>query len=396
MKVIGYSRQLSVFPGDDVDFLVSCDSEQYHADIVKLIHGDTNPDGPGLKIEPVQTGIDADFPGRVQRVVSGSHIEVPDHPKLRPGTEWTLQVMVAPTTPGGGVQGLVTKWDQSREAGHGLFIGEDGALQVWVGDGAGNVQRTSAGVPLLAGVWYLAVANQAADGAVTISQTPVVTVTNSRFAFASSWESTTATVTEPCPVRAPEDLAVPLVMAGYVSTTVGEGARQVIGGHLNGKLDRPRIHAVALGPERAEGAVENPRGNDLVAAWNFQEEITRDGITRTRHVTDVSLNRLHGRTWNGPARGMTGYNWQAQGAELRPRPRAVRRDPLSRRRSDRRRLGRRFHPDRPRRPAVRAVRSTVAGRWRRRPRAVLRARATWGREEDRLPRPYRELHGLCE
>jgi len=223
MKVIGYSKQLSVFPGEDVDFLVSCDTEQYHADIVRLIHGDTNPNGPGLKIEPVQTGIDADFSGRVQRVVSGSHIEVPDHPKLRPGAQWTLQVMVAPTSPGGGVQGLVTKWDQSREAGHGLFIGEDGALQVWVADGAGNVQRTSSGVPLLAGVWYLAVASQGADGAVTISQTPVVTVANSRFSFATSWESTTATVTEPCAVRAPGDLAVPLVMAGYVETAGGEG-----------------------------------------------------------------------------------------------------------------------------------------------------------------------------
>jgi N,N-dimethylformamidase len=312
MKVIGYSRQLSVLPGENVDFLVSCDTEQYHADIVKLIHGDTNPDGPGLKIEPVRTGIDTDFPGRVQRVVSGSHIDVPDHPKLRPGAEWTLQVMVAPTLPSGGVQGLVTKWDQSREAGHGLFIGEDGAVQVWVGDGAGNVQRTSAGVSLLAGVWYLAVASQGADGAVTVSQTPVVTVTNSRFSFATSWESATATVTEPCTVRAPADLAVPLVMAGYVETPAGEGSRPVIGGHFNGKLDRPRIHAVALDPERAEGAVENPRGNTIVAAWNFQEEITRNGITRTRHITDDSRNRLHGRTCNGPARGMTGYNWQAK------------------------------------------------------------------------------------
>jgi len=50
MKVIGYSRELSVFPGDQVNFLVSCDTERYHADIVKLIHGDTNPDGPGFKI----------------------------------------------------------------------------------------------------------------------------------------------------------------------------------------------------------------------------------------------------------------------------------------------------------------------------------------------------------
>ena len=89
-----------------------------------------------------------------------------------------------------------------------------------------------------------------------------------------------------------EDLAVPLVMAGYVETPAGEDSHQIIGGHFNGKLDRPRIHAVALDPERAEGAFENPRGNTVVAAWNFQEEITGDGITRTRHITDVSLGGL--------------------------------------------------------------------------------------------------------
>ena len=36
MKVIGYSEELSVRPGDRVNFYVSCDTERYHADIVKL------------------------------------------------------------------------------------------------------------------------------------------------------------------------------------------------------------------------------------------------------------------------------------------------------------------------------------------------------------------------
>jgi N,N-dimethylformamidase len=194
MKVIGYSDELSVFPGDRVNFFVSCDTERYHADVVRLIHGDTNPDGPGFKIDPVHTDVDADFDGRVQPVYAGSHVVVDDHPRLRLGPEFTLQVLIwptMPTKPAGywrpGAQGLVTKWDGSREAGYGLFIGEDGCLEAWLGDGAGNVQRTSSGKPLLAGCWYLA-AVSVGGGTVTLHQEPIVTSANGRFTLATSLE----------------------------------------------------------------------------------------------------------------------------------------------------------------------------------------------------------------
>ena len=71
MKVIGYTDEISVFPGDRVQVYVSCDAPRYHADVVRLIHGDTNPDGPGFKIEPVDAGEDADHNGRVQAVHAG-------------------------------------------------------------------------------------------------------------------------------------------------------------------------------------------------------------------------------------------------------------------------------------------------------------------------------------
>ena len=184
MKVIGYSKELSVFPGDEVNFLVSCETDRYHADIVKLIHGDTNPAGPGFKIEPKSTNIDADFQGRVQRVYAGSHVLVDDHPRLHLVDELTLQVLIWPTTPEKGVQGLLTKWDGSREAGYGLFIGENASIEGWLGDGAGNVQRVSSGKPLLAGCWYLA-ARRSAAAASRLHQEPIVTVANGRFALAT-------------------------------------------------------------------------------------------------------------------------------------------------------------------------------------------------------------------
>jgi N,N-dimethylformamidase len=317
MKVIGYSDELSVFPGDRVNFYVSCDTERYHADVVKLIHGDTNPDGPGFKIEPVGTDVDADLPGRVQQAHAGSYVLVDDHPRLRPGAALTLQVLIWPTMPTKpqgywrtGPQGLLTKWDAAREAGYGLFIGEDGSLEAWIGDGAGGVQRVSSGKPLLAGCWYLG-AVSLGDGTLTLHQDPIVTPTNGRFALASSLESTTAVVSEQARVTA-ADTDVPLVIAGYVERQTDEPAGVVVAGHYNGKLDRPRVHAAALSREQIAMQIENPHGPSLVGAWNFQEEITSQGIRQTRHITDVSANRLYGRTVNVPTRAVTGYNWQAK------------------------------------------------------------------------------------
>lgn len=312
MKVVGYSDELSVRPGDRVNFFVSCDAERYHADIVKLVHGDTNPGGPGFKIEPVSTDVEADYAGRVQRIHAGSHVLVEDHPSLQLQGPFSVQVFVCPSTPGKAVQGLVTKWDTAGQAGYGLFIGDDGCLQLWLGDGSGEVQQVSSGKPLLAGTWYLAAATVDAQGKITLFQEPVVTPTNGRFTIASSLESTTAVISADARLRARPDNGVPLVLAGCVESLTDEPVRVAVGCHYNGKLDRPRLHAAALSARELEGQAELPHGRTLVAAWNFQEEITDNGVRHTRRVTDLSPNRLHGRTVNVPTRAVTGYNWQAR------------------------------------------------------------------------------------
>ena len=52
LRITGYSDRLSVRPGEDITFYVhSEDEESYRVDIVRLIHGDTSPEGPGFKEE---------------------------------------------------------------------------------------------------------------------------------------------------------------------------------------------------------------------------------------------------------------------------------------------------------------------------------------------------------
>ena len=46
----GYADRLSVAPLEPIEFKVSTDAPgTYRADVVRLIHGDTNPAGPGLQ-----------------------------------------------------------------------------------------------------------------------------------------------------------------------------------------------------------------------------------------------------------------------------------------------------------------------------------------------------------
>ena len=38
--LVGYADRLSVLAGEEIGFKVSCRSPTYHADIVRLVHGD--------------------------------------------------------------------------------------------------------------------------------------------------------------------------------------------------------------------------------------------------------------------------------------------------------------------------------------------------------------------
>ena len=131
IRLVGYGDHLSVQQGETIRFMVSSELPPYRADIVRLIHGDTNPKGPGFKEELVDAPVNKEYPGRHQDLPSGSYVIVPDNPALRPKGSFTLQAWVAPTTPQKRVQGIVTKWSASDRVGYGALSGrgwQSGAL----------------------------------------------------------------------------------------------------------------------------------------------------------------------------------------------------------------------------------------------------------------------------
>ena len=297
LRLIGYADRLSVQPGEVIRFMVRSELPEYRADIVRLIHGDPNPKGPGFKEEFIDTPISGMRPGRRQELKIGSYVIIADNPLLRRTASFTLQAWIHPTTPGKGVQGILTKWSPSKNTGYGLFIGKDGSLTLWMGDKIGQVVKVRTGKALLSSSWnFVAATFDGGSGKVVLYQEPVEEwpIGNTRIVIERATET-----------RAVGSNEVALLMGAYWQST--ESAGRTVGAHFNGKIDSPRLFSRALNKREIEKLRQDSSpqelGNALIAAWDFASDIS------SRKVTDASRNRLHGRTVNMPTRAVMGHNW---------------------------------------------------------------------------------------
>ncbi len=327
LRITGYSDRYSICPGEKIQFYVNSEKgESYHADIVRMIHGDTNPDGPGFKIEELDTPVSKDYPGRNQVVHGGSYAVVP-HDHRMDVESFTLQAFIFPTTPDKGVQGVLTKCVGTT--GCGLFIDENANLALWIGDGNGKVEKIASGKALLRKVWYLAAASyDAASGEVRLYQEPIVTSANGGLGMSLLHPvEETASVIEGRSAVAPGANDAPLLMAAR--TEVSKSGRTIFGGHYkearepielpqqadvyNGKIDRPRFASRALDKSEIDALARGVKSCSaelrqcVIGAWDFHANIS-DNIASTQ-IIDTSPSVLHGHIVNLPARAMTGYNW---------------------------------------------------------------------------------------
>ena len=296
MEIVGYADRLSVQQGQTIRFMVSCQQPKYQADIVRLIHGNENPKGPGYKEELIETSANGEYPGREQVLPIGSHVVVPDNALLRRTGSFTLQAWVYSTTPQKGAQGILTKWSAVDGVGYGLVIDEDGCVGLWLGDESGRVERVSSGKALQGLAWYFVAATYDGEtGQVRLSQEPI-----------TGWpqDPSRAVVERSTSVRRVGERDVPFLMSGYWEGTASEGT---VGGRFNGKIDSPRLFGRALSQEGLEslkgGGSPQSMGEALIADWDFEADIS------SAKVTDRSSHGLHGQAVNMPARAMTGHNW---------------------------------------------------------------------------------------
>ena len=246
LKILGYADRLSVAPGESVNFLVSVEGGgTYQAEIVRIIHGDANPAGPGLKLRPVKSTVDGRYQGREQRTDAGSYASIPDHPRLQELPAFTLTAMIWPTTPEkAGEQVLISKRSADGKRGFSLSI-INGQLALFLGDGKQS-EIVKSGRMLLERRWYLVAATvDPASGMATLVQRPLQ---HHPHVDDSVAVSQTIKIDS---TRSTSD-ASDVIMAGR---RVESGA---VEHHYNGKIDSPAIFSRALAIEELDGAFRRP------------------------------------------------------------------------------------------------------------------------------------------
>ena len=286
LPLIGYADRFSVAPGETIAFKVSsAQAAPYEARLVRVICGDPNPAGPGIRQREVPAPFAGSYPSRVQAVPLGSYGRVPDAPALRRLTSMSATAIIWPTTPGKGRQGIIAKRDAATGAGFALWIDARGAGAT-IGDGRGGGAEVEVGKPLRERAWYrVSVTYDATSGTLSVRQTPL----DPAFGVDDAGAATTRAVLGGAP-----DTAAPVFIAALGGAPVS--------GHFNGKIEAPALLATAI-EDTAPRAWSAVARADVIAAWDFSRDIT------SQRVVDAGPNVLHGDLVNLPTRGVKGSRW---------------------------------------------------------------------------------------
>lgn len=162
-EIVGYPDQWNAAPGETIEFKVASKANEYQADVVRLQCADTNPEGPGVKEEVIETSVNGKYSGDWQEIHAGSHVVVDDKSAFDLSNGFSLQAMICPTTPNKGKQGLLTKWSDANETGYALGIDEDGGLSLWLGEQDGDTVQVSTNTALEDSTWYFVAATYDAE-----------------------------------------------------------------------------------------------------------------------------------------------------------------------------------------------------------------------------------------
>ncbi len=296
-RVMGYCDRWSAAPGETVRFMVSClDTDQYEARLVRLRQPDAGPEATKFEPEPIAAPLNGPHPGRHQPIPAGSLAAVRAHPALAPKGSFSVCAYVYPTTPAKGRQALISTWCEKGQNGYALELDTNAALTF-----RSTGTLVSTGVPLRERHWYFVAASYDADaGTLTLHQEPIA---------AHDFHPERA-ITLTSAIAAPTQPLHPLIFAAHADGATGHPSAwggRAFAHHFNGRIDSPRLAAVAL--DRAGLAALSatplaaPLATQIIAAWDFSRDISGEAIT------DLGPHRLDGTIVNLPTRAVRGWNW---------------------------------------------------------------------------------------
>ena len=302
IPITGYSDKLSAAIGETIEFKVSSRSANpFRATLVRVVHADPNPAGPGMKFEELSGAFDGDFASVEKPIASGSCVRIANAPLPGLSEGLTVCARIFPTAIGRGEQCVASQWDEPSQTGYALLVGTEGVTVMLCT--AGSPVRVSCSAELTP-AWY--------DVWLTLDrdrQTLTVGV-------ASVFPGITGV---PLHSQAQARVAHPVpIWAGQADILIGAQATSGVSGattkHFNGKIEQPFVATSG----RAD-AHRVPRLGDVdplhvFAAWDFGQRID------TLDVVDAGPRGLHGRLENLPARAVTSSAWNGRDMCWRANP----------------------------------------------------------------------------
>lgn len=318
VSITGYTNKVSVAPGEEISFQVSVDNATAaNVDIVRLIHGDEHPDGPGFMEEVVPSTLSGSHDVTKQFVDVGNAVRVDDPRGLLSLTSpFTMWAHVFPTTPDKGRQVILGKFALHETAGYALGIDPEGRLTLWVGDGSDTDEIVSQ-IPLVHHTWYFVAASlDPGSGKAILFQEAVVNPYNGRLGRVAPFDH--HSIVEQKLRRSPIVASTPFMWGAATNSAKVRGEFKDF--LFNGKIDRSGVIGRALSVEELKAlASGDVPTSGVIATWDTTEGYGPDGIDDV--VRDISSNQLHGVGLQRPVRAMTGYNWSGKHDDWRVAPR---------------------------------------------------------------------------
>jgi len=303
-ELLGYTDHPSVMPGGQISFMISSEFPEFEAQLVRLIHGDSNPAGPGWKDQLVDAPVNKRWQGRRQETHVGSHIEIPSHRMLTGLRSFTTQLWIKPSVPLlGHDQGAIS----TGSAGFTIGVDAHGRPFAEVGN-ASCRERVTGTHALRAGTWYfLAASYDTASRRISLMAKGAP-----RWPLEDSSQSVDRILAPEVESGGGEGLLIAAV--AQHRTPIGRTATT---GHWNGRIERPRLYDRALSRtdlERLESGTDAKKIDGLVGEWDFASDFASD------HVQDSSGRHLHGRCINYPTRALLGHEWDRETYDYRENP----------------------------------------------------------------------------
>ncbi len=272
LPITGYLDRFSHRPGEVFGAHVSVrDETPFRVTLQRVICGDPNPDGPGLRLENLPDHLDIEVAGQHQPIHLGSYARIDPAPATNAAAVRTYSALVWPGI-AAKTQAVLAHEEGSTSLR--LAIGPDGgqASLHWPG---GSVVL-STGVPLHPKRWHrLWLSVDSTAGRLLVGQTSLTG--------------------DPTHCRE-IGLANPkLPDRGVLLLAAADATAPHL--HFTGKLEAPAIHA---GWCATTGTLPTL---PLLAAWDFSIGID------TQNITDTGPGECHGRLVNTPTRAVVGAFW---------------------------------------------------------------------------------------